>query len=364
MNSFIPLAKPQFGPVEKKLVNNCLNTGWISSIGDYVEEFGQKFSQFVGTKYALPVCNGTASLHLALIALGIKPGDEVIVPALTFVASANAVTYVGAKPVFVDIEPETFNLDINLIESKITSKTKAIMSVDLYGHPVDFDKIKAICRKHNLKFISDSAESLGSLYKGKPTGSQANISTFSFFGNKIVTTGEGGMITTNNKKFYDTAKFYRDQAKQTTIHPYYHPAIGYNYGLTNLQAAVGLGQLEQLPKFIQQKRKIAAKYKQLLGSIPGIKFQTEAAYAQSNWWMFSILVKRRNQLIKYLKSHQIESRPFFFPMPLLPPYKQANQNNHFPVTEKIASQGLNLPTFADLNSVQIKFIAKTIKEFR
>src|SRR3989344_4283231 len=218
MDSFIPLAKPSFGLVEKRLINQALATGWISSLGSFVEEFGQEFARAVGAKYALPVCNGTAALHLALISLGIKPGDEVIVPALTFVASANSVTYVGAKPVFVDIDPVTFNLDLRLVEKKITPKTKAIMSVDLYGQPVDFAAVKRLCRKYRLKFISDSAESLGSLYKNKPFGGLAEVTTFSFFGNKIVTTGEGGMVVTNSKKIYETAKFYRDQAKDITIH--------------------------------------------------------------------------------------------------------------------------------------------------
>jgi len=185
---FIPLAKPEFGPLEKKLVNHCLDTGWISSIGQYVKQFGENLAKYVGVKYALPVSNGTTALHLSLIALGIGPGDEVIVPALTFVASVNAIKYVGAKPIFIDIEPDTFNLDINKLEALITKKTKAIITVDLYGHPVDFNAVKKICKKHNLKLISDSAESLGSLYKGKPTGSQGDISTFSFFGNKIITT--------------------------------------------------------------------------------------------------------------------------------------------------------------------------------
>jgi len=362
----IPLAKPEFGPVEKKLVNQCLDTGWISSIGSFVEKFGQATAKYVGVKYALPVANGTAALHLALLALGIKPNDEVIVPALTFVASVNAITYVGAKPVFVDIEPQTYNLDINKLAVKITKKTKAIMTVDLYGHPIDFDKVKKICRQYNLKFISDSAESFGSLYKGKPTGSQADISIFSFFGNKIITTGEGGMITTNNKKYYDTAKFYRDQAKNIKIHPYYHPAIGFNYGLTNLQAAVGLGQLKQIKTLTAKKRAIAQEYNRLLKNVPGIITPFEADYANSNYWMYAILVDKnkfgctRDQLIAYLKTKNIETRPFFFPIPLLPPYKKANQGKNFPTTTKIASQGINLPTFASLTDEEIKYICQVI----
>jgi perosamine synthetase len=363
----IPLAKPIFGAVEKKLVNQALDTGWISSIGSFVNQFAQEFSRAVKVKYALPVSNGTAALHLALIALGIGPGDEVIVPALTFVASANAVRYTGAQPVFIDIEPETFNLDIDQLEKKITKKTKAIMSVDLYGHPVDFNRVKAIARRHRLKFISDSAESLGSLYKGKPVGSQADVSTFSFFGNKTITTGEGGMLVTNNQKIYQTAELYRDQGKQPRIHPYYHTVIGYNYGMTNLQAAVGIGQLRRLKTFVKQKRAIAARYRRLLTDVPGLDFQKEASYARSNWWMFSILVNKkqfgrsRDQLMGYLKQKNIETRPFFYPLPFLPTYKKTKPKNKFPVTKRIAAAGLNLPTFSDLTNKQIEYVVRCIK---
>jgi len=366
-HSFIPLAKPEFGNIEKELVNDCLNSGWISSIGKYVEEFAQKLGRFVNVKYVLPVSNGTAALHLALIALDVKPGDEVVVPALTFVASANAITYVGAKPVFVDIEPNTFNLDLTKLESAITKKTKAIMTVDLYGHPIDFDAVNKIAKKHNLKIISDSAESLGSTYKDKPVGNQTDIATFSFFGNKIITTGEGGAVVTNNKKYYDTCLLYRDQGKDTSIHNYFHPVIGFNYGLTNLQAAVGIGQLQQIKKLVGQKRKIAEIYKKLLQNTPGISFQKETDYAKSNWWMFSILVHKKsfgmdsNKLIKYLLKKNIETRPFFYPLPALPPYKNPNHMIDFPVTQKIANQGINLPTFATLTRSEIKYICDSIK---
>ena len=367
MHSFIPLAQPIFGRIEKKLVNDSLNSGWISSIGPLVEQFGREFSAVVKSRYALPVCNGTAALHLTLIALGIGPGDEVIVPALTFVASANAITYVRAKPIFVDIEPNTFNLNIDLLESKITSKTKAIMSVDLYGHPIDFLRVKALAKKLKLRFISDSAESLGSLYRGKPFGGIADVTTFSFFGNKIVTTGEGGMLVTNSQKIYATAKFYRDQAKDTAIHNYYHPAIGYNYAMTNLQAAVGIGQLRRLSKFVAQKQTIAARYQKLLSGIPGLSFQTQADYAQTNWWMFSLLVNEskfgcsRDQLMHFLAKKGIETRPFFYPLPQLPPYKKANRRYQFPVTDAVAKQGLNLPTFAALSQKDQLYIIKQIK---
>ncbi len=367
IDSFIPLAKPVFGATEKELVNKALDTGWISSIGSFVEEFADQFTQSVNTAYALPVANGTVALHLALIALGIGPGDEVIIPALTFVASANTVTYVGAKPVFVDIEPNTFNLDINKVEAAITKKTKAIMTVDLYGHPVDFDAFAKLAKKNKLQLISDSAESLGSLYKGQPTGNQGKVATFSFFGNKIVTTGEGGMLTTNDKKIYETAKLYRDQGKDTTIHNYYHPVIGYNYAMTNLQAAVGIGQLKQLKTFVAKKRQIADKYRLLLKDVSGISFQQEADYAKTNWWMFSILVdekrfgRSRDELMKLLLEKNIETRPFFYPLPKLPPYQKDNFHKDFPNTYKLADHGLNIPSFAGLTNEELNYVVKSIK---
>src|SRR3989344_2118941 len=367
MDYSIPLAKPFFGSVEKKLVNQCLESGWISSIGSLVEQFGREFSLAVAAKYSLPVCNGTAALHLALIALGIGSGDEVLVPALTFAASANSITYVGAKPVFVDIDPNTFNLNLKSAEFKITAKTRAIMSVDLYGHPVDFLKVKALAKKFKLHFISDSAESLGSLYKNRPFGGIAEVTTFSFFGNKIVTTGEGGMLVTNSKKIYDQAKFYRDQAKDISVHNYYHPSIGYNYAMTNLQAAVGIGQLRRLPIFVRQKQAIANRYLAGLTGVSGLSWQTEAPYAQTNWWMFSLLVDKnkfgrsRDELMKFLAKKGIETRPFFYPLPQLPPHQPDNRQNQFPVTDRISGQGLNLPSFASLTQKEILYIAAQIK---
>lgn len=367
MGFFIPLAKPYFGATEKKLVNQCLKTGWISSIGNYVEQFGEEFARAVNAKYALPVCNGTAALHLALIALGIKADDEVILPALTFAASANTITYVGAKPVFVDIDPNNFNLDLTEAAKKITARTKAVMSVDLYGHPVDFNQVRAFAKKFRLYFISDSAESLGSLYKSKPFGGFADVSISSFFGNKIVTTGEGGMVMTNNQKRYEIAKLFRDQAKVPAIHNYYHSAIGFNYAMTNLQAAVGIGQLRRLKKFVAQKRAIARRYIRGLQVVPGLSFQAEAAYARSNWWMFSLLVDKqkfgrsRDELMRYLAKKRIETRPFFYPLPQLPPYLPDNKTNRFPVTDKIAAAGMNLPSYAALTKKDQAYIIAQIK---
>jgi len=364
---FIPLVKPQFGPVEKKLVNHCLDSGWISSIGLYVEKFSRLVARTVKVKYALATDHGTSALHLALLALGIGPGDEVIVPALTFVATANAVAYTGAKPVFVDIDSQAFNLDLTKSEAAITPKTKAILSVDLYGNPVDYDVVKALCRRHNLFFVSDSAESMGAVYRGRPAGGLADISIFSFYGNKTITTGEGGMLLTNSKKIYLKARMYRDEGKTLNEHGYYHQVIGHNYAMTNLQAAVGIGQLKCLKTLVRQKRLISARYRQQLKDIPGLSFQTETPNSQSNSWLFCLLVNKkkfgrsRDELMQLLAKKGIETRPFFYPLPQLPPYKKANQNKSFPITTKIASQGMNLPTFASLTKKQIKYICDSIR---
>jgi len=363
----IPLAKPHFSSLEKKLVRQCLKEGWISSIGDKVKEFGEKFAKVCQVKYALPCANGTAALHLALLALGIGKGDEVIVPALTFVATANVVTYVGAKPIFIECEESTWNLDLNKLESNITQKTKAVIPVHLYGHPVDMDRLKKIAKKYKLFVIEDAAESLGSLYKGKPTGSLGDIGCFSFFGNKIITTGEGGMLVTNNKKIYERAKLFRDQGKKPKKHPYWHTVVGYNYGMTNLQAAVGIGQLAQLKKFVDQKRKIAKLYTSYLKNIKGIVLPKEEKWAKSNFWMYSILVNKnifglsRNKLIEFLREKGIQTRPFFYPLSLLPPYKEQQKEN-FMITRKIAGRGINLPSFSDLTEKEIEHIACLIKK--
>lgn len=324
----------------------------------------------VSVKYALPTDHGTSALHLALLALGISPGDEVIVPALTFVATANAVAYTGAKPVFVDIDPQTFNLDLRLAAAAIGSKTKAILSVDLYGNPVDYDAVRTLCKKHHLFFVSDSAESLGARYKNRPVGGLADISIFSFYGNKTITTGEGGMLLTNSKKWYLKALMYRDEGKTIDEHGYFHRVIGHNYAMTSLQAAVGIGQLRQLQKLISQKRKIGEAYRQQLKNVPGLSFQKETAASKNNGWLFSLLVDKqkfgrsRDELMAFLAKKGIETRPFFYPLPKLPPYQKDNRGRKFPVTEKIAASGLNLPSYADLSSKDQRYIIEQIKQAR
>ncbi|NQV08592.1 DegT/DnrJ/EryC1/StrS family aminotransferase, partial [Candidatus Woesearchaeota archaeon] len=262
MRKFIPVAEPVLEGNELKYVTECVKTGWISSAGKFVKKFEEKFSKYCDCKYGVAVSNGTTALHLALVALGIKKGDEVIVPNFTFVATANAVVYVGGVPVFVDADKETWNIDVDKIEEKITSKTKAIIPVNIYGHPCDMNKIMDIAKKHNLYVIEDCAESHGAEYNGEKTGSFGDISCFSFYGNKIITTGEGGMCVTNNKELAEKMSMLKDHGMKPERR-YWHETIGFNYRMTNIQAAIGLAQLENINKFIETKRENTIIYNSL-----------------------------------------------------------------------------------------------------
>lgn len=371
MKVSIPVAEPTIGKEEERLVLDTLRSGWVSSIGKYIDEFEKEFARFCGVKYAISTTNGTAALHLALVAAGIGPGDEVIVPSLTFVATANTVSYTGAKPVFVDSELETWNIDPEKIKEKINRRTRAIIPVHLYGHPTNMSPILTIARKYNLLVIEDAAESHGALYKGKMTGSLGNAGCFSFFGNKIITTGEGGMITTNNKAFVETVRIFRDHGSSRKRR-YYHPKLGFNYRMTNLQAALGLAQLKKAKKIIDKKREIAKLYEKYLSPlVPEIILQPEAKWAKSVFWMYSILIpkngrKNRDWLSRELKKGGIDSRPFFFPIHRLPRYKQSLSSNktgeHLPNADFLASSGINLPSSVNLDKEKIKLICDTITD--
>ena len=255
----IPVAEPDLSGNELKYVTECVVTEWVSSLGKYVRMFEEQMAASCQRKYAVSTSNGTTALHLALAVLGIGPGDEVIVPALTFVATANAVSYTGATPVFVDAESDYWQLDPARLEALITPRTKAIIPVDLYGHPADMDAILAVAQRHGLRVVEDTAEAHGALYKGRPCGSMGDMSCFSFYGNKVITTGEGGMLLTDDEGWCERARFLRDHAMSKTER-YFHPEIGYNYRLTNIQAALGVAQLERLDTFVAIKRRNAARY--------------------------------------------------------------------------------------------------------
>lgn len=361
MSLRIPVAEPALVGNEKDYVLDCLESGWISSNGKYIQEFERAFARFCGTKHAISCCNGTVALHLALLALGVGPGDEVIVPTLTFVASANSVVYCGAKPVFVDSEPNTWTLDPSQLEHCITSNTKGIIVVHLYGHPADMDRVNAIARKYGLFVIEDAAEAHGAEYKGQRVGSLGDVATFSFYGNKIITTGEGGMITTDNDELAARLSLLKGQGMDRERR-YWFIQTGYNYRMTNLEAALGLAQLERIDWHSQRRREVAAQYVRFLTNIPGIKIQIEQPWARHAYWMNSVIIDEedwpieRDHVMMRLADAGIETRPVFYPMHALPMYLRIASECCFPVADRLSARGINLPSSARLTEEDVRLI--------
>lgn len=359
---YIPIAEPSIGKEELDAVTEAVKSGWISSLGKNILEFENKFAGYCDAKYGVATTSGTTALHLCLAAAGIGPGDEVLVPSLTFVATANAVVYTGAKPVFVDSDLETWNMDPNKIESKITKNTKAILPVHLYGHPADMKRILTVARKFKLLVFEDAAEAHGAKVKNKKVGSLGNAGCFSFFGNKIITTGEGGMVVTNNKNFADRMKVLRDYGISKK-QKYYFPTLGFNYNMTNIQAAIGLAQLEKIDELLLKKRQIANLYEKYLSVlIPRIVLPPKANWAENIYWLYSILIPsigkiNRNYLISELKKVGVDSRPFFFPNHK---YKRFESKDKCLVAEHLANTGINLPTSPNLDEEKIKYICANI----
>lgn len=364
MEKIIQVAAPTLIGNEKAYVLDCLDSNWISSNGKYIELFETQFADFCQARYALSCSNGTVALHLALLALGIGQGDEVLVPTLTYVATANAVMYCGATPVFVDSEYNTWNIDPNLIESKINTNTKAIIVVHLYGCPVELTPILEIAQKYNLWVIEDAAEAHGAEYKEQKVGVIGDIGTFSFYGNKIITTGEGGMVVTNNEQFAQKMRQLKGQGMDLNRR-YWFPIIGYNYRMTNIAAAIGLGQLEKIDWHIERRRQIAHQYKSRLFGIPGICFQDERSWVKAVYWMSSIVLSKdaaisRDRLMEKLFEMGIETRPFFFPMHTLPIYKNQINSQNYPIADLLSATGINLPSSANLSSQDIDYICDRI----
>jgi len=358
----IPVAKPSLGEEELRIVIEAVKEGWISSKGRFIQEFEKNFSDYIGVKYGIATCNGTVALHLALEALDIKLGDEIIIPTLTFIATANSVTYTGAKPVFVDSHPNYWCIDPKEVEKYITPRTKAIIPVHLYGHPAEMEKIMDIAEAHGLSVIEDAAEAHGSEYKKKKAGSLGDIACFSFYGNKIVTTGEGGMCVTNNEKLAHKMRILRDHGEDP-IKKYWYNVVGFNYRMTNVQAAIGVAQLKKLEKFIEKKREIAKFYSELLKDVKGITLPPEEPWAKNVYWMYCILMEdnyglTRDELIEKYKQRHIETRPFFTPIHTMPPYR--TRESH-PVAEKLSKKGINLPSFIELRQEEIERIAEIIR---
>lgn len=362
MSEFIPIYQPDLSGNELRYVTDCIKSTWISSLGRYIDAFEASFATYCGVRFGISCANGTVALHLVLEACGIGRGDEVIVPTLTFVATANAVRYTGAKPVFIDSNPYTWTIDPGLIEEKITRRTKAIIAVHLYGHPADMDPILELAERHHLLVIEDAAEAHGAEYKGQKVGSLGHAAAFSFYGNKVITTGEGGMIVTNDPALAERARFLKDHGMSKEKR-YWHPEVAYNYRLTNIQAAIGLAQLERIDEVIEKKRKIATWYNHELADCEMITLPPGAPWARSVYWLYSVLLSEktradRDQLMCILKQNGIDSRPFFYPMHQLPPYKSSLP---FPVAEKLSAVGINLPSYIALCREKIELICRVLQ---
>jgi perosamine synthetase len=357
----IPVYQPSIGDREKQYVLDAVESTWISSKGKYLDRFEHEFAGYLGAREGIGTCNGTVSLHLVLAALGLGPGDEVIVPTFTYVASVNAIAYTGATPVFVDSHPDYWNLDPELIEERISPRTKAIMVVHLYGHPADMDPIIEIGERHGIPIVEDAAEAHGAEYRGRKVGCLGLAGSFSFFGNKIITTGEGGMVVTNDEEFARRCRHLRGQGVSPT-RTYWHDVIGFNYRMTNVAAALGCAQLERIEDTIARKREIAKRYEQALAGVDGVTFQPEITWAKNVYWMVSILVDpaRRDGLMLFLKESGVETRPFFYPAHTLPMYAT---DEAFPVAEQLAASGINLPSFPDLTEEQIDTVCGLVKTF-
>jgi perosamine synthetase len=359
-DSFIPISKPFIGEREKELVLDALNSGWVSSIGKYIDEFEAGFARYCGTEYALAVSNGTTGLHLALAALGIKSGDEVIVPDLTFVATANAVAYTGATPVLADIDPDTLCIDPASVKSLISERTRAIIPVHLYGHPADMDALTEIGAAYGVDIVEDAAEAHGAEYRGRRVGGLGKCGVFSFYGNKVITTGEGGMLTTNDREFYERAKRLRDHA-MSPQRRYFHEERGFNYRITNLQAALGVAQLERIDEFLDRRTEIMGWYRQEVETADNVRLNRVKNWAKSAFWMVCLEVDgldetRRSLFMQTLKARGIDTRPYFCTMSSMPMYAQPA----LPVSARKSQIGLNLPSYYELTRPQVQRIAAEV----
>lgn len=359
----IAVAEPVLDGHESDYVLDCIRGTWISSRGKYIEQFEAMLAEYCGVRAAVVTNNGTTALHLALVATGIGQDDEVILPTLTYVATANAVRYCNAHPVFIDSEPCYLSLDPSQIEQAITPKTKAIMTVPLYGHPVDFHPIAEIAEKHGLMVIEDSAEALGAKYRDRPVGSLARCSTFSFFGNKLITTGEGGAIVTDDLELANRMRFLRGQGVDPNRR-YWHPEIGFNYRMTNVAAAIGVAQMERIDEHLSRRQQVADWYDRYLEPLRDmLQLPVSAPWATHSYWMYTVLLKPqagvdRDSWMEALAAHGIETRPVFYPVHTMPAYFSGE---HFPVAEACAASGVNLPTHGNLSQLDVRYVCDKIE---
>jgi perosamine synthetase len=363
----IPVNAPLLGERERELVLESLASTWISGRGKYVSAFEEAFAAYCGARFGVTTPTGTTALHLALAALGIGPGDEVIMPALTIISCAFAITYTGARPVLVDSEPETGNLDWTRLEGAITPRTRAIMPVHLYGHPLDLDPLLEIAHRHGLAVVEDAAEAHGALYRGRPVGGIGTAGCFSFYANKLVTTGEGGMVVTSDPQLADHARRLRDLA-HTRERRFVHDEIGFNYQMTNLQAAMGLAQLERIDDSIALKRRMAAQYAEGLSGVPGLILPIEAPWVRSVYWMYAVRLDRgarcsRDQAMARLHERGVDTRTFFVPMHWQPVFLQRGwfTDEQYPVAEALSQTGFYLPSGLAITPEEIEQVCEAVR---
>ena len=367
----IPVSSVDVAGLEEEYVVDAIRSTWVSSTGKYVDRFEQEFSEICNTKMTVACANGTTAMHLALLGLKLEPGDEVIVPSMTFIASANAIRYCGAEPVFVDVDPNTWCLDPRAVEAAVTPRTKGIMAVHLMGHPADMDALNRLAAIYGLWVLEDAAEAHFAKYKGRMVGSLGTMGTFSFYGNKIITSGEGGAITLNDPRMESHLKTLRGHGMDPRRR-YFFPVTGYNYRLTNVSCAMLCAQLRRRDEIVAQRRKVFAHYQESLRTIPGIRMQPVAPWAEPAPWMFSCLVDpnsyglSRDELMQGLAAEGIDSRPFFHPLHQLPPYREcaARQKHDLTYTEQLGMNGIMLPTYNTLSVREIESIAATIVRLR
>lgn len=367
-DGFVPLAIPDLRGNEEEFVRDAIASTWISSTGKYLDRFEAEFARSCGTTEALAVSNGTVALHLALLALGAGPGDEVIVPSLTYVATANAVKYVGATPVFADVDPLSWGLDPVKVESLVGERTVGIIAVHLYGHPADMDPLGAVAKRHGLWLVEDAAEAPFGSYRGRPVGSLADVATFSFYGNKVITSGEGGALATSDGELADRMRLIRGQGMDPARR-YFFPITGHNFRLTNIAAAILCAQLERRDEILADRARVVSRYRSALESHPNLEMQPIAAWAHWIPWLFSVLVKRdqspidRDELATRLLASGIDTRPFFLPLHTLPPFREyVFDQQDLSVTLDLAARGLNLPTHPGMDDDTVDRVVDAIED--
>lgn len=365
--ALIPVNEPLIGEQEKKYVLECLETGWISSEGHFIREFEEKWAAYCGMKYGIAVSNGTVALEIAVASLKLKPGDEVILPSFTIISCAQAITRANAVPVLVDCDPETWCMDVAQVAARITARTRAIMAVHIYGHPVDMAPLRELAQKYHLEIIEDAAEAHGGEYRGKKCGGLGDLSCFSFYANKIITTGEGGMLLTNDEAQAEHLRSLRNLCFRKERR-FYHTELGNNFRFTNLQAAIGLAQVERIEQSIQHKRWMASAYSERLQTLELLSLPVERAWAKNVYWMYGLVLDPSSRMdavefARRLAGAGVMTRPFFLGMHEQPVFHAMGlfQGEHYPVTEHIARQGLYLPSGMTITEMQIEQVCQAVR---